>query len=458
MKSLDSNKIARMAGGTLIGPAHASKVKSITIDSRTAGPGALFVALSGAERDGHDFVTEAFQKGAACALVSTKHAHRIKAKLEGTHQGSLIAVEDPLSALQLMARVHVAEHSSVRRIGVTGSCGKTTTKEMIAAILSSLGKTAKTPGNLNSEIGLPISVFEIDNETEFGVFEMGVDHVGEMDRMLDIWGPEAAVITNIGISHVGKMGSMQVIAKEKSKLFHAGIEAPFLAENSAWSRYIGRVRQVQPIPFGLASTSGVQHIESLGLQGWKIRYHGTPVYVRAVGRHNLMNALAAISVAQVFGATEGDIAEGFDRFITVPGRSRIIDGSVTVIEDYYNSSVDSTATILDYMGTLPWEGRKRAVLGSMKELGAATEQAHRQVARKLLSCGIDDIYLYGKEMESAWNEMRSLGFDRNVFFTEDYEELQKRMLEDARKGDLVLVKGSRAMAMERLVPVISSIA
>ncbi|HLW21886.1 MAG TPA: UDP-N-acetylmuramoyl-tripeptide--D-alanyl-D-alanine ligase [Sphaerochaetaceae bacterium] len=457
MKSLDIKKVAHMAGGTLVGPVRAAKVNMITIDSRTAGPGALFVALPGAEHDGHDYVAEAFKRGATAALIGAKHTHRIKAKVEG-QPGILIVVEDPLTALQRMAQVHVSEHPGVRRIGVTGSCGKTTTKEMIAAILSTMGKTAKTPGNYNSEIGLPISVFEIDKETEFGVFEMGVDHVGEMDRMLDIWSPEAAVITNIGISHVGKMGSVQVIAKEKSKLFHKEIDAPFLVENSAWSRYIGKIRQVDPIPFGMVSTSGVDQVESLGLQGWKITYLGIPVYVRAVGKHNLMNALAAISVAQRFEVRAEDIAEGFNRFITVPGRSRIVDGAVTVIEDYYNSSVDSTATILDYMGTLPWHGRKRAVLGSMKELGEETVQAHRQVARKLLACSIDDIYLFGKEMESAWNEMRSLGLDRNVFFTEDYDELQKRMLEDARKGDLVLVKGSRAMAMERLVPVISSIA
>jgi UDP-N-acetylmuramoyl-tripeptide--D-alanyl-D-alanine ligase len=171
-----------------------------------------------------------------------------------------------------------------------------------------------------------------------------------------------------------------------------------------------------------------------------------------------MNALAAISLTQTMGANVDDVIGGLERFSSVPGRSRIVGGPVTVIEDYYNSSVDSTETILDYMGTLPWNGRKLAVLGSMKELGASSDAAHRQVARKLISCGLDDIYLYGSEMESAWQELKKLGFDRHLFFTDDYEVLQRKMLEDTRKGDLVLVKGSRAMAMERLVPVISSIA
>lgn len=457
MKKMDCRKIARMAEGSILGDGHFPPISSITIDSRKAGPGSLFVALSGQLQDGHDYVFDAFANGASCALVSSKHAHRIKAKITEPSK-ALIVVEDTLSALQQMAKAHVTEHGSVRRVGITGSCGKTTTKEMVASILSQMGKTAKTPGNFNSEIGLPISVFEIDGDTQYGVFEMGVDHVGEMDRMIDIWRPEAAIITNIGISHVGKMGSMQVIAKEKSKLFHPDISAPFIAENSSWSRYIEKLRKINPLPFGIASTEGVGEIESLGLDGWKIVYHNRPIHIRAVGKHNLMNALAAISLTQTMGANVDDVIGGLERFSSVPGRSRIVGGPVTVIEDYYNSSVDSTETILDYMGTLPWNGRKLAVLGSMKELGASSDAAHRQVARKLISCGLDDIYLYGSEMESAWQELKKLGFDRHLFFTDDYEVLQRKMLEDTRKGDLVLVKGSRAMAMERLVPVISSIA
>lgn len=457
MKNIDGRKLARMAGGTVLGNGTVGSVSSITIDSRKAGSGSLFVALPGATQDGHDYVLDAFSHGTRCALVAAKHAHRIKSKMSDPTK-SLIVVEDTLVALQQMAKAHVANHPSVRRVGITGSCGKTTTKEMLASILSTVGRTAKTPGNFNSEIGLPISVFEIDGDTEFGIFEMGVDHVGEMDRMIDIWAPEVAVITNIGISHVGKMGSVQVIAKEKSKLFHAGIDAAFLAEHSNWSRYIGRLRKIDPIPFGMASTPGVGEICSMGIQGWQIMYHNHPIHLRAVGKHNLMNALASISVAQSLGVGVDGIIEGLETFSSVPGRSRIVDGAVTVIEDYYNSSVDSTESILDYMGTLPWNGRKLAVLGSMKELGTSTEVAHRQVAHKLLSCGIEDIYLYGPEMESAWQELQKLGFGRKLFFTDDYEVLQKRLLEDTRKGDLVLVKGSRAMAMERLVPVISSIA
>lgn len=457
MKALDCTHIARISDGTIIGTGPLSPITSMTIDSRKAVKGSLFIALAGENQDGHEYVTDAFATGAAAAMVSSRHAHRIKSRMVSEQQ-ALIVVDDPLAALQRMAARHVASHPEVKRIGITGSCGKTTTKEMVASILGVLGKTAKTPGNFNSEIGLPISVFEIDGDTEYGVFEMGVDHVGEMDRMLDIWRPQVGVITNIGLSHVGKMGSVRVIAKEKSKLFHRDVEAAFIAENSAWTEYIRRVRKVEPLPFGLIGTEGVTNIEQLGIHGWRLEYRGVPVFLRAVGRHSLMDALAAISVAQTFGANAEEIKEGLEGFCAVPGRSRIIDGSVTIIEDWYNASVDSTSTILDYMGSLPWDGRKLAVLGSMKELGEASDGAHRQIARKLISCNLDEIYLYGKEMESAWLELRNLGFDRHVHFTDDFDTLEQKMSGETRKGDLVLLKGSRAMAMERLVPAVTSIA
>lgn len=457
MQIMECAKIAQLANGTIIGQRPYPSISSITIDSRQVEPGALFVALAGQAQDGHDFILEAFGQGATAALVASRHAHRIKARL-GDQPKILIVVDDPLKALQRMAAAYVQMHNGIKKIGITGSCGKTTTKEMLASILSLVGKTAKTPGNMNSEIGLPISMFEIQNDTEFGIFEMGVDHVGEMDRMLNIWRPEVALITNIGLSHVGKMGSTQVIAKEKSKVFHPDVEEAFMIENSAWTPYIQKVRNIEARAYGMVGTKGLGRIVSLGLHGWQISYNGLLIHLHAVGKHNLMDAIAAISVAQVMGATTSQIADGLEQFSAVPGRSRIINGSVTVIEDWYNSSVDSTNTILDYMATLPWQGRKLAVLGSMKELGVATEDAHVHVAHKLLAANLDDVYLYGKEMEKAWMEMRKMGFTKNVFFTDDYDELQKRMITDTHKGDLILLKGSRAMAMERLIPVLTSIA
>jgi UDP-N-acetylmuramoyl-tripeptide--D-alanyl-D-alanine ligase len=346
----------------------------------------------------------------------------------------------------------------VRKVGITGSCGKTTTKDMVASVLSVMGNTVSTPGNLNSEIGLPLSVLQLGPETEYGVFEMGVDHVGEMDRMLEVWKPEAGIITNIGLSHLGKMGSLRVIAHEKSKLFHSGITTGLIAENSAWKGYISDLRKVALSSFGLESTEGVNGVEFLGLRGWKIDYENISIHLEAVGRHNLMDAMAAITLAQTFGADRQVVKEGLERFRTSGGRSRIIEGEVTIIEDCYNASVDSTGNILDYMDTLQWKGKKKVVLGSMKELGNASVAAHEAVGRKLLGVKPASCYFYGKEMESAWMVMKHNGYTRDLFYTDDFEELQTKVLHEMCRGDLVLLKGSRAMAMERLVPGLRSIA
>lgn len=448
---------ARMAGGTLLAVDHSNSIDTVIIDSRQATPGALFVALAGEQVDGHDFIKQAFEKGAVAAMVAAAHAQEFHP--EALRRGvALIVVDDPLRGLQRLASAHVERYPEVRKVGITGSCGKTTTKDMVASVLSVMGNTASTPGNLNSEIGLPLSVFQVGPKTEYGVFEMGVDHVGEMDRMLEIWRPDAGIITNIGLSHLGKMGSMRVIAHEKSKMFHSRITTGFISENSAWRGYISDLRKVELSPFGLDSTEGVNGVESLGLRGWRIDYEGLGIHLEAVGRHNLMDAMAAISLARGFGADRQTVKEGLERFRTSGGRSRIIDGDVTIIEDCYNSSMDSTSNILDYMDTLPWKGKKKVVLGSMKELGNASVAAHEAVGRKLLGVKPASAYFYGKEMESAWMVMKQNGYTRDLFYTDDFEELQTKVMQEMRRGDLVLLKGSRAMAMERLVPGIRSIA
>ncbi len=286
---------------------------------------------------------------------------------------------------------------------------------------------------------------------------MGIDQVGEMDRLLSIWEPEIALITNIGLSHIGKLGTTQVTAKEKSKIFSPNLERAYMVENSPYASQISRWRQHPINQFGINSTKGVGQIISLGLQGWLIEIGKEQAHLKAVGQHNLINALGAIKVAQDLGADSSQICAGLEEFTPVEGRSKVKNGSVTVIEDWYNSSVDSTSSILDYMVNLPWQGRKLAVLGSMKELGNLSEEAHLQIAQKLVAANLDDVYLFGKEMSSAWSEIRRLGGKERFFYTNDWETLQKKMLEGTRGGDLVLVKGSRSMAMERLVPALTSI-
>lgn len=453
MKPISCARLARMAGGMLDARKAHIMISSMCIDSRSATRGSLFIALSGSSNNGHDYVAKAMKNGSCAAMVDTRHALLLRRQLPNF---PLIVVDDTRAALEKMAASHVASHSGVRKVGITGSCGKTTTKEMISSILSTVGVTAKTPGNYNTEIGLALSVFEIDDTTEFSVYEMGIDTAGEMDRMLSIYRPDVSVITTIGMSHVGKMGSMQAIAEEKAKIFHPEARAAFLAEDNRWTPHIAKTYGRGVSLFGPTATDGIRSIEPLGIDGYNIVYDGRRIRLNAIGKHNLMNALASIAVTQKMGIPSDAIAEGLQRFVPLTGRSRLCKGDVTVIEDWYNASFDSTTSILSYLATLRYNGKKKVVLGSMKELGAFTQQAHAYIGRMLVSMRIDKAYLYGEEMKDAWNAMRRQGYAHHMFYTDDQEELQKQLIYDTHRGDLVLVKGSRAMAMERFVPAVSS--
>jgi UDP-N-acetylmuramoyl-tripeptide--D-alanyl-D-alanine ligase len=432
-------------------------VTSVSIDSRACSAGSLFVALRGEQCDGHDYVSAAVKNGASAVLVDTVHFPQVQHDLASHASVGIVVVEDTLKGLQSFASAHVAQYPHVTKIGVTGSCGKTTTKELVGAILSCMGETVRTPGNLNSEIGLPLSVLQVGPRTEFGVFEMGVDHIGEMDSMLGVWRPDYGILTNIGISHVGKMGNVENIAREKSKIFHQGLKRGFIAETCEWRTWIDALRNCELRQFGPKTTSGFEGAEDLGLDGWEISYAGTRMRLKCVGQHSLLDALAAIEVAREIGATSDQIKAGIEKMSPIEGRSKVLNGDVTIIEDCYNASVDSTGNILDYLGSVRWRGEKKVVLGSMKELGPLSRSAHEAVGRKILAVDPKSTFLYGREMESAWNLLRRSGYDRKLFFTDDYQELESAVQGDTRKGDLFLLKGSRAMAMERLVPAIRAI-
>lgn len=453
-------RAASMAGGFvyLDGKRRCSSrmITSVSIDSRTCCAGSLFVALKGERCDGHAYVATAVKNGASAVMVDAAHLSQVRLDLGGGPVGILV-VEDTLKGLQSFAAAHVAAFPHVTKVGVTGSCGKTTTKELVGSILSCMGETVRTPGNLNSEIGLPLSVLQVGPQTEFGVFEMGVDHIGEMDSMLGVWKPDYGILTNIGISHVGKMGNVENIAREKSKIFHQGLKRGFIAETCGWRTWIDSLRNCTLRQFGPTTTCGFEGAEDLGLDGWNISYAGLRMRLKCVGGHSLLDALAAIEVAREIGATADQIRAGIEKMEPIAGRSKVLNGDVTIIEDCYNASVDSTGNILDYLGSVQWRGGKKVVLGSMKELGAQSEPAHEAVGRKVLAVNPQSTFLYGREMESAWNLLRRSGYGRTLFFTDDYQELEDAVQKDARKGDLFLLKGSRAMAMERLVPAIRSV-
>jgi len=441
-------EVSRMLGGRLT-VGYTPHIDAVSTDSRSLEKGAMFVALPGSSCDGSRYLSQAEHAGASCAVVSVGHFH----EAEATCHLPLIVVDDTLQALQRFSHAHLAQFSDVIYAGVTGSCGKSTTKEALAAILSKKGKTAKTPGNLNSEIGLPLSVLSVDKDTRYGVFEMGVDHVGEMAHMLNVVSPDVAILTNIGISHLEKFKTQQAIAHEKGSIFHPGLKAGFIAGGSPFLSQIQQENHVILREYQAASFKA----SCCGLSGWDLSIGERTCHVNAVGEHLLTDIAGAVAAARFLGADEETICEGLSGFTPMTGRSTVLSGKVTIIEDCYNASLDSTRSILDCISSISWNGNKKVVLGPMKELGEASRNAHEEVARRILRSDIRSTFLYGQEMYDAYKVLKDNDWNGELSFTEDFSKLSDEVSASVRQGDLFLVKGSRAATMERLIPLIRAI-
>jgi UDP-N-acetylmuramoyl-tripeptide--D-alanyl-D-alanine ligase len=339
---------------------------------------------------------------------------------------------------------------------VTGSSGKTTTKELIGAILSKSVSTMVSKGNLNSEIGVPLSVFDIHSGHVDAVFEMGINHENEMDILASIVKPDLAVITNIGSAHIGILGSQEKIAEEKRTItkYFTGTEALFLFEEERFYDHLSKNVNGNVIRYGPKSTQGIKGSKNLGLDGTAIDWEGLRIRFPLVGIHNYHNALAAISVATYLKIPPEYIKAGLEGIKPLFGRSEIIPGKINIIKDCYNANPDSMEKALVFLSALSWAGRKIAVLGSMCELGWETKPAHRAIGKLAGGLNLDKVFFYGTEMADALNAFREESNNEACEGYTDFNMLAERVTEELADGDLVLVKGSRAMELEKLIPLL----
>jgi UDP-N-acetylmuramoyl-tripeptide--D-alanyl-D-alanine ligase len=436
-------------------------ISSVVTDSRASVEGSLFVALRGERTDGHEFLGQVARSGAAALLVTEEQAARRREELAALHAGhgvGAIAVADTLVGLQDLARFHMHRLQSVTRIGITGSNGKTTTKEIIALILSRSAATAKNEGNLNSEIGLPLSCFEVEQTHRYAVFEMGMNHRGEMAVLADIARPDLALVTNIGTAHIGILGSQDEIAKEKKMIFahFDGRQVGLLPEDERYRELLAEGVKGRIVFFGPKSTPGYGGSESLGLGGTLIHWEGFRVRFPLFGPHNLANALGAVSVARELGVPNAEIRDGLEAVTPLFGRSQIVTGPVTVIVDCYNANPDSMASALSFIEALPWKGRRIAVLGGMRELGDSSTAAHSALGWRLRQTGLDAVFLFGEEMEHAWKAIAGSPAETRARWTVDLASLDAQLNRFLAPGDLILLKGSRGLELERLLPRLTS--
>lgn len=454
-----TEELAVITGG-VIRQGSRRPVSSVAIDSRQVIADALFIPLPGEHFDGHQFLRQALINGASALLL----ADRVW-PLEGeevTRQArergaALITVPDTLKALQELAGNHMQSMTDLTSIGITGSSGKTTTKEILGSILMREAPAIINEGNLNSEIGLPLSVLRIKEEHRYAVLEMAMNHAGEMAVLADIVRPDVALITNIGRAHIGLLGSQERIALEKKEIFKFfdNRQLAFLFEDEPFFEYLRSNVQGRIIPFGPRSTPGFEGSKNLGLAGSIIYWEGLQIHFPLFGTYNLLNALSSISVSVELGINKRKIKLGLEEVRPIFGRSQIIRGAVTIIHDCYNANPDSAGRLLGFVRKLSWKGRKVMVLGSMLELGQDSAQEHRQIGREAGLSGLDAVIFFGAETETAYSAALEAGFSGFLSWTADFEKLVQKLQGYLREGDLLVLKGSRVVELERLIPLLA---
>ncbi len=450
-----------LSGGFYLG--HRSRWQeptTVCVDSREAAQRALFIPLKGERTDGHLHIESALKAGSSAVLVEREWAegHNETLKNWAELYGVLFfPVDDPLKQMQAMAVKHRQRFPRLKVVGVTGSNGKTTTKEMVASILGTMGRCYKNPGNLNSEIGLPLTVLRMNREYDFAVLEMGINHVGEMDVLVDIARPDTAVVTNIGTAHIAYLGSKRRIAEEKRKIFSLMDETgrAFVYENEAFRDVLEENLKGRLELFGPRTLPDFVSARENGLKGQELVFTDCTIQLPLPGRHNLNNALAAVAVARELGADWDHVRQGLESLDAGFGRTEILEGPVTVVQDCYNANPDSVSAALRMFSDMSTEGRRFLVLGDMLELGEESGMLHRKLGGTLTDCSAHMVFFFGPEMKAAAQEYKHSG--GVSFWSENFTDLESAVLEAVAPGDLVFLKGSRGMALERLTAPLMSL-
>lgn len=427
-------------------------ITSISTDSRTIIPGCLYIAIRGQNFDGHDFVASAIENGAALVLVDEAY--------DRVDNLPCIRCSDTVKGLGDLAAWHRSRFA-IPVIAVTGSIGKTSTREMIAAALSSRYIVHKTKGNYNNEIGLPLSVLELDDCHTAAVFELGMRGLGEIGYLSRIVKPDIAVITNIGLSHIEKLGSRQNILRAKLEIIE-GMPATGIIVLNGEDELLKGLRgllRFKTIYYGLDEATDIQGYEvfSMGEHGMSFKTSiagadGT-FTINAPGMHNVSNALSALAVCHVLGLTQQEAEEGFKRFSAEKMRLSISDvRGVKVINDSYNAAPASMLASLDVMGEIGANRRTIAVLGDMFELGDWTRESHLDVGRHVVTTKTNILIAIGENAKWYLSGAAELGMTdahmKHFLTVADASDFLEALIEP---NDVVLFKGSRGMKLDALV-------
>ncbi|MCI8945515.1 MAG: UDP-N-acetylmuramoyl-tripeptide--D-alanyl-D-alanine ligase [Lachnospiraceae bacterium] len=461
MKHMTLEHIAQACGGLFRGAdeEREREVAGIVLDSRRVESGFCFIATRGERVDGHDFIGQVLQKGALCVICE-----RVP---EGV-SGNFIIVKDSLQALQDVA-AYYRKTLQIPVIGITGSVGKTSTKEFIAGVLSRKFRVLRTEGNYNNEIGVPLTLLQIRPEHEIAVVEMGINHFGEMRRLSRMARPDVCVLTNIGECHLEFLGSREGVLRAKSEIFEYMQEygMVYLNGDDDMLRNIERVKNRRPVTFGMKRRNDYYADEVVphGLSGSSMTIHtGTGsfrVSVNLPGEHMIRNALAATAIGSQFGLTEAELKEGIEAVMPVDGRSNIIKTEhFTLIDDCYNANPVSMRSALDMLAQA--EGRTVAILGDMGELGEKEAKYHKEVGAYAVQKNITGLICVGSLSRFMYQggckaKAKSLS---NTFV--QYYETKEALMAGMKRGGLVpngvtvLVKASHSMGFSQIIEFLKS--
>lgn len=457
MPEFTLEEIIKATNGRLATGRSELRITGVSIDSRSLVPGDVFFALKGSNFDGHTFAATAAEKGAA-AIVSQQEL-----ELPAAWPGAVIRVSDTLQAYGDLARYH-RQRYACPVIGITGSNGKTTTKELIAAVLREKYNVVKTEKNYNNEIGLPQTLFKMDGTTEAVVVEMGMRGRGQIAYLASLAQPTIGVITNIGVTHLELLGTQEAIAAAKEELIQGlppsglavlngddplviPMAARFAGESLFYSLEKPDTSGHTALALYLVAAATEGDHEVVTVDG---RWGRFEFALPLLGRHNIANALAALVVGLALGLTRDEAVRGLKQVGPVEKRLRKIEiGGITVLDDTYNASPPSVQAALAVLSQLKHPGRKIAVLGDMLELGTMAREAHQQIGELTATYGCAALFAYGPLSVATKEGAARKGVDARHFATKD--ELWAELKNYLMPGDAVLFKGSRGMAMETLV-------
>lgn len=468
---ITAKEIVSPIGGTRVAGKQQTILAGLSTDSRNTGTGELFWALKGERYDGHDFVGKAIERGAAGIVVQEDYW-----KTEGgtdiapnitSQDPVIITVYDSLKALGDLAGWW-RRHHDVRLAAITGSAGKTTTKEMAAGIMELGHKTLKNQGNYNNLIGLPLTLIQLNDSYRMAMLEMGMNRPGEIARLTEIADPDVGIITNVGKVHLEGLGDIKGVARAKAELVENISSSSKVALNGDDELLLKTVSvfRKDALLFGLGEKNDVRagRIRNLGREGisFDLQYQSSswPVRVKVPGLQNVLNSLAAAAACLCLDESPEYIVDGLGRFTGLKGRFMVtpLPSGVTLVDDTYNASPLSLKAAVESVAALVGEGSRVIVgLGEMMELGDAAVSAHFEAGKWIADLGAWHFFAMGEHAHEMTNGAVNAGMPRDrAEIVESYTEMVSKIKEEIREGDLVFLKASRGMAFERVVEGLNS--